>query len=134
MIESIKWLFAKKHEKLFTLTVNFLLMSKIVAFNPEYIKCAQITDKEEKEQLDKLAVAMGYVPSKDEVMQSEYVQKSFSLMETAIKKRPELIKYAIKTEFGSNFSDEQFNDLAKQAINCGYIPSENDLSKNPRQK
>ena len=75
----------------YTITDNFLLFSKIVKQNPEMIKYCKITDKEQKKQIDELALCMGYIPSLSDGQNSEYVKKSPKLMHALILQRPEAI-------------------------------------------
>lgn len=108
----------------YTITDNFLLFSKIVKQNPEMIKYCKIIDKEQKKQIDELALCMGYIPSLSDGQNSEYVKKSPKLMHALILQRPEAIKY-IETE-------NEFFDLVRLSLDNGYIPTLKDIEYNPR--
>lgn len=112
-----------------SITSNFLLFSKVVKQRPEMIKYCKI-DKEQKEQIDELALCMGYVPSLSDVQNSEYVKKSPKLMQALILKRPEAIKYIETTP--SKIPQNEFFDLVRLSLDNGYIPTLKDIEDNPR--
>lgn len=122
--------------KKFSIAGNYLLMSKVVKFKPDYIKFSQIIDNKEQKKLDTLALAMGYIPTKNEVMTNENIRKSYILMQAAIDHRPEIIKYIetrpLEGGYSLNITQEEFYELARLAISNGYIPSPEDIEKNPR--
>lgn len=109
---------------------NFLLFSKIIKQRPEMVKYCRIFEKSEREQIDELALCMGYVPTISDAQNSEYVKKSPKLMQALILRRPEAIKY-IETEYSSDFPQNEFYDLARLALDNGYIPTEKDIEYNP---
>ena len=115
---------------------NYLLFSKVVKQRPELIKYCKIIDSKERDKIDDLALCMGYVPSMEDVRNSEYVKKSVKLMKTVILKRPEAIKYIetrpINDSYSLNISQEDFFDLARLALDNGYIPTIKDIEDNPR--
>lgn len=106
------------------ITGNLLLFSKVIKQHPEMIKYCQIRGKEQQDQIDELALCMGYVPSLSDVQNSEYVRKSSKLMQALILRRPEAIKYANRETSG-------FFDLIRSALNNGYIPTLKDVEDNP---
>ena len=106
------------------ITGNLLLFSKVIKQHPEMIKYCQIRGKEQQDQIDELALCMGYVPSLSDVQNSEYVRKSSKLMQALILRRPEAIKYANREISG-------FFDLIRSALNNGYIPTLKDVEYNP---
>lgn len=110
---------------------NFLLFSKVIKQRPEMVKYCRIIEKSEREQIDELALCMGYVPTISDAQNSEYVKKSPKLMQALILRRPEAIKY-IETEYSSHFPPNEFYDLARLALDNGYIPTEKDIEDNPR--
>lgn len=137
------WLTAIKKEflpeaeiKKYNIAGNYLLMSKVIKSKPDYIKYSQVVDNKEQMKLDSLALAMGYVPTKNEVIANEYIKKSFILMQSAINHRPEIIKYIegrpLEGSYSLNIKQEDFYELARLAISNGYIPSPEDIEKNPR--
>lgn len=105
------------------ITDNLLLFSKVIKQHPEMIKYCRIRGKEQ-DQIDELALCMGYVPSLSDVQNSEYVRKSSKLMQALILRRPEAIKYADSKISG-------FFDLIRSALNNGYIPTLKDVEDNP---
>ena len=118
------------------ITGDYLLMSKIIKKRPDFIKYCQLVASKERDQLDSLALAMGYLPTKNEVMNSPYIQKSYILMENAILQSPEVIKYIeprpLEGAYSNNIDDKQFVDLARLAVENGYIPIPSDIDQNPR--
>lgn len=122
--------------KNFTISGNYLLMSRVIKYKPEYIKYSQIVDNKDQKKLDSLALAMGYVPTKSEVISNKYIQKSYTLMQAAISHRPEIIKYIetrpLEGGYSLNITQEEFYELARLAISNGYIPSPEDIENNPR--
>jgi|GEM_PF-1738367 len=122
--------------KNFSIAGNYLLMSRVIKYKPEYIKYSQIVDNKEQKKLDSLALAMGYLPTKSEVISNKYVQKSYILMQAAISYRPEIIKYIetrpLEGGYSLNITQGEFYELARLAISNGYIPSPEDIDKNPR--
>lgn len=118
------------------ITADFLLFSKIVKQKPEMIKYCQLDDQKEKEKIDELALCMGYIPSIDEVQNNSYIQSSPKLMEALILKRPEAIKYietrSLRGEYSLKLNQNDFLNLARLALNNGYIPTLKDLEQNPR--
>lgn len=116
-------------EKLTTsVTGNYLLMSKLIKQDPSLIKKVQIFEKKQREALENMAIAMGYIPTRSEVINSKYIQRSYILMKHAISYRPELIKYVA---YEDGISPLEFNDLARYAVENGYIPSIEDIDDNP---
>ena len=115
---------------------NYLLFSKIVKQRPELVKYCGIVNSKEREKIDELALCMGYVPSIDDVKNSEYVKKSAKLMKALILKRPEAIKYIetrpLEGGYSLNISQEDFFDLARLALDNGFIPTLKDIEDNPR--
>ena len=114
------------------ITDNFLLFSKVIKQHPEMVKYSRITEKEQREQIDELALCMGYVPSLSDMQNSEYIKGSSKLIQALILKRPEAIKY-IKTELvNTSISKNDFLNLARLSLDNGYIPTVKDLENNPR--
>lgn len=114
----------------YSITDDFLLFSKLVKQRPEMVKYCKLTSKEKKEQIDELALCMGYVPTINDAQNSEYVKKSLKLMQALISRKPEAIKYI---EIGSSdIQQDEFFDLARLALNNGYIPTLKDIEDNPR--
>ncbi len=122
--------------KSYSMAGNYLLMSKVIRHKPDYIKYCQVVDTKERENLDTLALAMGYLPTKEEVIGSKYIRNSYKLMESAIMQRPEMIKYietrSLNGAYITNITKEQFFELAKLSIKNGYIPEEEDIKLTPR--
>lgn len=114
----------------YSITGNYLLFSKIIKQKPEMVKYCKIVEKSEREKIDELALCMGYVPSINDVQNSEYIKTSLKLMQALILIRPEAIKY-IETKPSGIYQDEFF-DLVRLAINNGYIPTLKDIETNPR--
>ena len=108
---------------------NFLLFSKIIKQRPELIKYSKVGDRKECALLDQLALCMGYVPTINDVLNSEYVKGSTKLMQALIPRRPEAIKY-VEVSSG-NFTLNEFFDLARLALDNGYIPTLEDLENKP---
>ena len=108
---------------------NFLLFSKIIKQRPELIKYSKVYDRKERVLLDQLALCMGYVPTINDVLNSEYVKGSTKLMQALIQRRPEAIKYVEMS--GENITQNEFFDLARLALDNGYIPTLEDLENNP---
>ena len=136
-IEAIKKDFIpEKAIKSYSMAGNHLLMSKVIRHKPDYIKFCQVVDTKERENLDSLSLAMGYSPTKEEVIGSKYIRNSYKLMESAIMQRPEMIKYietrSLEGVYITNITQEQFFDLAKLSIKNGYIPEEEDIKITPR--
>lgn len=130
-IESIKQGYiSEKILNDYTITGNYLLFSKIIKQKPEMVKYCKIVEKSERENINELALCMGYVPSINDVQNSEYIKTSLKLMQALILIRPEAIKY-IETKPSRIYQDEFF-DLCRLALNNGYIPSLNDIKNNPR--
>ncbi len=113
-----------------SITSNFLLLSKVIKQKPEMIKFCKITEKTEKEQIDELALCMGYVPSIYDVQTSEYIKRSPKLMQALILRRPEAIKYIETKTIG--ILQNEFFDLVRLALDNGYIPTLKDVEDNPR--
>lgn len=119
-----------------SITHNLLLFSKVVKQHPEMVKYCKIKQKEQKEQIDELALCMGYVPSLNDVQNSEYVKKSSKLMQALILRRPEAIKYIetrpLKDGYSLEIPQNEFFDLVRLALDNGYIPTLKDVENNPR--
>lgn len=115
---------------------NFLLFSKIVKQIPEAVKYCEIEDKSQREQIDEQALCMGYVPTIRDVQSSKYIQKSPKLLQALILRRPEAIKYIeprpVKKNSTLTISENDFFDLARLALDSGYIPTLKDIEENPR--
>lgn len=115
-------------EALNNLSNNFMLFSRVVKYKPEMVKYCALDDIGQKDQIDELALCMGYIPSIDDLMTNEYIQKSPKLIQPLIKKRPEAINY-VKSYF---ISDNEFNDLVRLAIDNGYMPDVKYIERNRR--
>ena len=118
------------------ITGNYLLFSKIIKQRPELVKYCTIIERDKREQIDELAICMGYVPTIKDVEESKYISKSSKLMHALILNRPEAIKY-IETRplsggYYLNILDNEFQELANLAMDNGYIPSLKDVEENPR--
>lgn len=115
---------------------NFLLFSKVIKQRPEMVKYCRIIEKSERDKIDELALCMGYVPTISDVQNSEYLKKSSKLMQALILRRPEAIKYIetrpLKGGYFLNVPQNEFYDLARLALDNGYIPTEKDIENNPR--
>lgn len=59
----------------YSITGNLLIFSKLVKKHPEMVKYCKIVYKEQRNQIDELALCMGYVPSLSDIQNSEYVKK-----------------------------------------------------------
>ena len=120
----------------YSITSNLLLFSKVVKRHPEMVKYCQLYDKSEKEKIDELALCMGYVPSLNDVQNSEYVKKSPKLMQALILQRPEAIKYIetrpLKGGYSLEITQNKFFDLVRLSLDNGYIPTLKDIEDNPR--
>lgn len=120
----------------YSITSNLLLFSKVVKRHPEMVKYCQLYDKSEKEKIDELALCMGYVPSLNDVQNSEYVKKSPKLMQALILQRPEAIKYIetrpLKGGYSLEIPQNKFFDLVRLSLDNGYIPTLKDIEDNPR--
>lgn len=120
----------------YSITSNLLLFSKVVKQNPEMVKYCKIVYKEQREQIDELALCMGYVPSLSDVQNSEYVKKSPKLMQALILQRPEAIKYietrSLKGGYSLEIPQNEFFDLVRLSLDNGYIPTLKDIEDNPR--
>ncbi len=120
----------------YSITCNLLLFSKVVKQNPEMVKYCKIVYKEQREQIDELALCMGYVPSLSDVQNSEYVKKSPKLMQALILQRPEAIKYIetrpLKGDYYLEIPQNEFFDLVRLSLDNGYIPTLKDIEDNPR--
>ena len=120
----------------YAITGNLLLFSKVVKQHPEMVKYCKIVDKEQREQIDELALCMGYVPSLSDVQNSEYVKKSPKLMQALILRRPEAIKYIetrpLKGGYSWKVPQNEFFDLVRLSLDNGYIPTLKDIEDNPR--
>ena len=120
----------------YSITSNLLLFSKVVKRHPEMVKYCQLYDKSEKEKIDELALCMGYVPSLNDVQNSEYVKKSPKLMQALILQRPEAIKYIetrpLKGGYSLEIPQNKFFDLVRLSLDNGYIPILKDIEDNPR--
>ena len=120
----------------YSITCNLLLFSKVVKQNPEMVKYCKIVYKEQREQIDELALCMGYVPSLSDVQNSEYVKKSPKLMQALILQRPEAIKYIetrpLKGGYSLEIPQNEFFDLVRLSLDNGYIPTLKDIEDNPR--
>lgn len=114
----------------YSITGNYLLFSKIIKQKPEMVKYCKIVEKSEREKIDELALCMGYVPSVNDVQNSEYIKTSLKLMQALILIRPEAIKYIESKP--SRIQQDEFFDLCRLAINNGYIPTLKDIETNPR--
>ncbi len=126
----------EKEIKKFYIAGNYLLMSKVIKYKPEYIKFSKVFNNKEQKKLDSLALAMGYLPTKNEVLGNEYIRKSYILMQAAIKHRPEMIKYVetrpLEGGYSLNITEVEFYELARLAVASGYNPSQADIENNPR--
>lgn len=120
----------------YSVNSNFLLFSRVIRQRPEMVKYCKILEKSKKEQIDELALCMGYVPTINDVKNSEYVKKSPKLMQALILRRPETIKYIetrpLKEGYSLDISQNEFYDLARLALDNGYIPNVKDVEDNPR--
>lgn len=118
----------------YSITSSLLLFSKIIKQRPELIKYCKLSEKEEREKIDELALCMGYVPTIDDAKNSEYISKSKKLMQALILARPEAIKYVEprNTTSSLNIEPEDYLDLARLALNNGYIPTLEDVENSPR--
>lgn len=120
----------------YSITGNLLLFSKVVKQHPEMVKYCRLYDKSEKEKIDELALCMGYVPSLNDVQNSEYVKKSPKLMQALILRRPEAIKYIetrpLKGGYSLEIPQNKFFDLVRLSLDNGYIPTLKDIEDNPR--
>ena len=114
----------------YSVNSNFLLFSKVIKQRPEMVKYCRIFEKSEREQIDELALCMGYVPTISDAQNSKYIKRSPKLMQALILRRPEAIKYI--TENTIDVSQNEFCDLARLALDNGYIPTEKDIEGNPR--
>ncbi len=119
----------------YLITSNLLLFSKVVKQNPEMVKYCKIY-KRQREQIDELALCMGYVPNLSDVQNSEYVKKSPKLMQALILQRPEAIKYIetrpLKGGYSLEIPQNEFFDLVRLSLDNGYIPTLKDVEDNPR--
>ncbi len=111
---------------------NFLLFSKVIKQRPEMVKYCKIIEKSEREQIDELALCMGYVPTISDAQNSEYVKKSSKLMQALILRRPEAIKYIETRPLEGGYSLAILQNLARLALDNGYIPTVKDVEYNPR--
>ena len=114
-----------------SITGNLILFSKIIKLKPELIKYCQIVNEYEKNEIDELALCMGYVPTINDARESEYIKNSFNLMKALIIQRPEAI-----TLVGESFNNVYWNknlidELANIALNHGFIPTEKHLKLCP---
>lgn len=120
----------------YSITGNLLLFSKAVKQHPEMVKYCKIVYKEQREQIDELALCMGYVPSLSDVQNSEYVKKSPKLMQALILRRSEAIKYIetrpLKGGSSLEIPQNEFFDLVRLSLDNGYIPTLKDIEDNPR--
>lgn len=107
---------------------NYTLLSRLVKLNPQYIKYNNICDKDEKEQLNVLAISLGYIPTIEDIKENDALATSIIMMKTLIIHRPEAIKY-VKID-GHNLREDDFFDLCRLALDCGYIPTIKDLEIN----
>ena len=115
------------------ITGNFLLLSKAVKQKPEIVKYCRIPEKKERDQIDELALCMGYVPTINDVQNNEYVNSSPKLMQALILRRPEAIKYIANEEkLFLNVLQNEFFDLVRLSLDNGYIPTLEDIENNPR--
>lgn len=105
---------------------SFLLFSKVIKQRPEMVKYCRIIKESERDQIDELALCMGYVPTIDDAQNSQYVKKSPKLMQALILRRPEAIKY-----LSLSVQPTEFFDLARLALDNGYIPTVKDVEDNP---
>lgn len=115
----------------FSVTSSYALMTKLIKYDPSLVKENMVTDAKQREALDNLAIAMGYIPTRSEVINSPYVQKSYTLMKQAIMHRPELIKHVGKNN-DLEMEFHLFKDLAREAVKNGYVPSMEDINNNPK--
>ena len=120
----------------YSVNSNFLLFSKVIKQRPEMVKYCRITERSERQQIDELALCMGYVPTISDAQNSEYVKESSKLMQALILRRPEAIKYIetrpLRGGYNLKVSTNEFYDLARLALDNGYIPTEKDIEDNPR--
>lgn len=115
----------------YTITNNFTLFSKMIKQEPSLIRNCSLYDKEQKNQIDELALSMGYVPTISDALNYEYVRRSNKLMKTLISIRPEAIKYVeYRTDKNIYMQQNEFFDLVRLALDSGYIPTLNDLEYN----
>lgn len=110
---------------------EYSLFSRIIKKHPEFIKYSKISNEDDKNKIDELAICMGYVPTMSDAQNSEYIKRSPKLMRILIQRRPEAIKYVDDSTRNFIFQNV-FLDLSRLAIDNGYIPSEKDLEINPR--
>lgn len=115
---------------------DFYLFSKIVKRNPKLIKFCQISETESRKQIDELALSEGYIPSISDIQTSQHIKSSPKLMEAAILRNPEAVKYVetrpLDVFYYLELSQEDFFDLVRLAISNGYIPTLKDIENNPR--
>ncbi|MEE3342577.1 MAG: HD domain-containing protein [Bacilli bacterium] len=109
---------------------NLSLIPRIIKQNPELIKKVGNYAKN-REEIDTLALCMGYVPTIEDAKNNEYVRNSKTLMKSLILKRPEAIKYF---RIGQHYFREELNELATIALDNGYIPTLKDIEYNPLLK
>lgn len=118
------------------ITEDFVLLSRLVKQKPDMVRYSQLIVKEEKDRIDELALCMGYVPTISDIKNFEYVKKSPKLVRALISIRPEAIKYVetrpINGGYSLNITPEEFLDLARLALDNGYIPTVQDIEDNPR--
>lgn len=113
------------------ITSNFLLFSKVIKQRPEMIKYCKLINRDEREKIDELALCMGYVPSISDIKNNEYLQNSPKIIEAMILRRPEAIKY-VSSMPSFEFQEHEFFDLARIALDNGYIPDIKDIEENKR--
>ena len=120
----------------YSITGNFLLFSKLIKQKPELVKYCQISEKAKREQIDELALCMGYVPTIDDLKNNEYIKKSPKLMQALIFRRPEAIKYIetrpLNGDYILDIPQNDFFDLVRLSLDNGYIPTLEDIENNPR--
>lgn len=118
------------------ITGNIVLFSRIIRQRPELVKYCTIVEKDKRNEIDELAICMGYVPSIKDAEESKYIRTSAKLMKSLILTRPEAIKYVetrpLTGGYMLNITNIEFQELARTAINNGYIPSLKDIEDNPR--
>ena len=115
-----------------------ILLTKVIRQRPEFVKYCKIYEDDVREQLDKLALCMGYVPTIMDIKDSEYLRKSSTLMESVIHNRPEAVKYLEiigpngihpAEQYRKSYAD--FTNLCQLALDNGYIPTERDIIEHP---
>ena len=110
----------------YRLCSNYTIMSRLIKNNPKYIKYIDTLDTNMFEQLSSIALSIGYIPTINGIKENPKLASSIVLMKTLIMHRPEAIKYVQL----SNQYDSDFLDLCRFAIDCGYIPTIEDLNIN----